>query len=397
MTVDSKRYDLFIRPFSAYIWMAFGVTAVTIAALFLLISAGTGTKGSRKPYKVTKIGRSLWKMVMALVEKGSDDFYLVGGPEKPLIFCWAVFLLIMQAAYSSALITHFIDTPMAPFKSLEELASLLETGNLHFISQSNSSRFLTDVRSSDQDTYTRIRQAFQVYPPMIEPDINILWGNITLHRQYVTDENSFTVNILAQDGCKVAIHTSVLRGNNWFSFLLPKGSPYRTELSEAIVNAQGMIMKIQEKYKRSKCPTALSNRDLKLTNVLGVTVLLILGCFCGLLSLLVETGLHYFIQLSYFGIFPKRAYFNPKTTDVTNPKRRHHLRLRIECMQCGEIVKKVEDFDVKQDLKDLTTGNQSTNATCGHVCKNNNLDIREIPQFTKPPAEFWLPVTTYKP
>lgn len=120
----------------------------------------------------------VWKLVLTVVNKGVDSFFDGPRVERPLIFAWTLFYLMIQSVYTSALMTHFIVRPKAPFETMQDLGNKLKSGQLRFIAQNDRNDFLQEIKK-DPEQYQLLNAALLLYPPILEPNATVKRENIS--------------------------------------------------------------------------------------------------------------------------------------------------------------------------------------------------------------------------
>lgn len=294
---EAEMYS-FLMPFSKEVWLSMWSAYLAISLAIWLVSRLSPLEW-RNPHpcvdnpderdlenEVHSIGASLWFTIGSLMQQGSDL-----APRSPsvraLASVWYFFTLILISSYTANFAAFLTASRMqSPIESAEDLSKQTKIDYGCKEGGATQAFFAT----SNHSTYRRMwnfmesRKHQGVFPKDNNKGINMVKkGNFAFLME------STSLDYMVQRDCELT-QIGGLLDHKGYGIALRKRSPFRAPLSKSIVelNEGGELQDLKSRWWNSdeaaceeQKESALATSELGIERLGGVFVLLIVGCWFG--------------------------------------------------------------------------------------------------------------------
>ncbi|KAI3422318.1 hypothetical protein GPALN_012841 [Globodera pallida] len=232
------------HPFTEGTWVAIGIMLLVWMVLFPM----TNLVESKIVNKPTNDGfQILWRMHRNSIQliccfsiKFSGNFsYVVYGLLHVMLFC---------SLYQSWILTTLIGGErVLPFRSVEELVPLLESGRYKFAALPTNHWFFETVESSNDPRHIRIREAMRKYPLEIYEDESEVMELVQSGTHVAVVQGWSTLEWVANSFCDVVFVKGGMP-EKAIHFAFSKGSPFVKLFDEAIGHEAVFMHRKRWKY-----------------------------------------------------------------------------------------------------------------------------------------------------
>ncbi|KAL1415058.1 hypothetical protein MTO96_029835 [Rhipicephalus appendiculatus] len=209
---------------------------------------------------------------------------------------WWFFTLIMVSSYTANLAAFLtVERLVSPIESVEDLAK--QTSIQYGCLQSGSTQAF--FKESEFPTYKKMWHVMQAARPSVFTESNYKGIERVRRGKYAYLMESTSIEYAIERNCDLTQIGSLL-DNKGYGIATPPGSPYRTMLSQAILQLQesGTLHVLKERWWKKrhivkKCPKEEASASkgtsaLGLANVGGVFVVLLTGSCIACITAVVE-------------------------------------------------------------------------------------------------------------
>ncbi|KAK0162284.1 hypothetical protein PV327_008633 [Microctonus hyperodae] len=292
----------FLSPFSADVWI-YMATAYLAVSLMLFVQARMAPDEWHNPHPCIadpeelennfNLKNSLWLTVGSLMQQGSD--ILPTAPSIRMVASmWWFFVLIMVSSYTANLAAFLTEKKMgATISNVEELAAQTKIKYGAIRGGSTAAFFL----GSNVSMYQKMGQV------MSESKPDVLTGSNTEgvervakgKRTYAFFMESTSIEYNVKRNCDL-MQVGSLLDNKGYGIAVPPNSPYRTQLSGAILHLQekGVLRELKDKWwsrggkNCSETDPEADTGALTVGHVGGVFLVLIFGSVLSLIIAIFE-------------------------------------------------------------------------------------------------------------
>ncbi|XP_011170993.1 glutamate receptor ionotropic, kainate 2 [Solenopsis invicta] len=285
----------FLHPFSNTVWI-YMATAYLAVSIMLFLQARMAPSEWNNPHPCNadskelennfNLKNSLWLTIGSLMQQGSDIL-----PKAPSIrmlsSMWWFFTLIMISSYTANLAAFLTVSKMeAPIKNVEDLAkqTKIKYGALE------GGATATFFKDSNYSTYKRMYATMTDIKPSVFTKSNEEGIDRVINgkRQYAFLMESTTIEYEMERKCEI-MKIGGLIDNKGYGIAMPRNSPYRTKINNAILALaeSGTLQEIKKKWwiergggkcKENEADKSTNSAELGLASVGGVFMVLMLGC-----------------------------------------------------------------------------------------------------------------------
>ncbi|XP_077485672.1 glutamate receptor ionotropic, kainate 2-like isoform X1 [Amblyomma americanum] len=294
----------FLAPLSLEVWIYMS-TAFLGVSLFLFVVARFSPYEWVNPHPCDPrpaelenrftIWNTLWFTIGCLMQQGCDVTPRALST-RVAAGMWWFFTLIMVSSYTANLAAFLtVERLVSPIESVEDLAkqTTIQYGSL----QSGSTQAF--FKESEFPTYKKMWHVMQAARPSVFTESNQKGIERVRRGKYAYLMESTSIEYAIERNCDLTQIGSLL-DNKGYGIATPPGSPYRTMLSQAILQLQesGTLHVLKERWWKKrhivkKCPKEEASASkgtsaLGLANVGGVFVVLLTGSCIACITAIVE-------------------------------------------------------------------------------------------------------------
>lgn len=294
----------FLAPLSLEVWIYMS-TAFLGVSLFLFVVARFSPYEWVNPHPCNPlpaelenrftIWNTLWFTIGCLMQQGCDITPRALST-RVAAGMWWFFTLIMVSSYTANLAAFLtVERLVSPIESVEDLAkqTVIQYGSL----QSGSTQSF--FKESEFPTYKKMWHVMQAARPSVFAQSNQKGIERVRRGKYAYLMESTSIEYAIERNCDLTQIGSLL-DNKGYGIATPPGSPYRTMLSQAILQLQesGTLHVLKERWWKKrhivkKCPKEEASASkgtsaLGLANVGGVFVVLLTGSCIACITAIVE-------------------------------------------------------------------------------------------------------------
>ncbi len=293
----ASKAQLVFRTFSPALWGTI-VAALIFLAMTMFFSEKIliFSRGENIP----SFRRTLWEFYRFTLNQDHGEspgrkLSLSAG----LIFVFLSFFSVVTVSmYQGSLLSRLlVKSETIPFKSLEKLVDLVETGRFKFIQEPGTSIFFNKALNPDNHFFEKIGAAIKMNPPLFENDIS---ETIRLLRteNYIFPTFDAVAETLIQNNCDLTAFTGQELEIAFPGFVFRKGmGRFAQRFSETLVEIFPFIKATleprYEKYLGSSCMTEqnldqVPQRALSVESLTGLFLLLLSAVTLSWMVLAVE-------------------------------------------------------------------------------------------------------------
>ncbi|XP_034944392.1 glutamate receptor ionotropic, kainate 2-like isoform X2 [Chelonus insularis] len=301
---DNKVPELFsfLSPFSTDVWI-YMATAYLAVSIMFYIQARASPDEWQSPHPCVSepeelennftLKNSFWITVGSLMQQGSD-VAPTAGSIRTVGGVWWFFTLIIVSSYTANLAAFLTSVKMdESISNVEELASQNKIKYGAVKGGSTAAYF----RGSNVSTYQKMWQTMMDAKPSVFTKTNVegLDRVAKGKRTYAFLMESTSIEYAVERNCNL-MPVGGLLDNKGYGIAVPPNSPYRTQLSLAILKLQeqGVLRELKTKWwKRgskncSQSEPPPDSGELTMAHVGGVFLVLLIGCSASLLMAIFE-------------------------------------------------------------------------------------------------------------
>ncbi|KAH6927661.1 hypothetical protein HPB50_006366 [Hyalomma asiaticum] len=294
----------FLAPLSLEVWIYMS-TAFLGVSLFLFVVARFSPYEWVNPHPCDSrpaelenrftIWNTLWFTIGCLMQQGCDVTPRALST-RVAAGMWWFFTLIMVSSYTANLAAFLtVERLVSPIESVEDLAK--QTSIQYGCLQSGSTQAF--FKESEFPTYKKMWHVMQAARPSVFTESNYKGIERVRRGKYAYLMESTSIEYAIERNCDLTQIGSLL-DNKGYGIATPPGSPYRTMLSQAILQLQesGTLHVLKERWWKKrhivkKCPKEEASASkgtsaLGLANVGGVFVVLLTGSCIACITAIVE-------------------------------------------------------------------------------------------------------------
>lgn len=294
----------FLAPLSLEVWIYMS-TAFLGVSLFLFVVARFSPYEWVNPHPCDPgpaelenrftIWNTLWFTIGCLMQQGCDVTPRALST-RVAAGMWWFFTLIMVSSYTANLAAFLtVERLVSPIESVEDLAK--QTSIQYGCLQSGSTQAF--FKESEFPTYKKMWHVMQAARPSVFTESNYKGIERVRRGKYAYLMESTSIEYAIERNCDLTQIGSLL-DNKGYGIATPPGSPYRTMLSQAILQLQesGTLHVLKERWWKKrhivkKCPKEEASASkgtsaLGLANVGGVFVVLLTGSCIACITAIVE-------------------------------------------------------------------------------------------------------------
>ncbi|CAL8094039.1 unnamed protein product [Orchesella dallaii] len=259
----------------------------------------------------TSLGRDLswinamWLLASTLVLRGCD-LKISSASARTIAVIWWLFSLVVLIIYAS-LVSHWFDANFSSGggQGSESIENLLKNPVLEFgVVHSGSTNFFLQnaKRENLQKIWWRVQKGAENrgFQPSISAGINEV---VESHGRYAFITEEMNLNQALVSDCSLGMITGI--DVRTFAVAVPKGSPLREKLSQAILQLgeSGILHQIEEKWwPKPNCEEVEGGKpQVQLMNFAGPLTILIIGVVFAIFIAMIERVLHH--RRSHRGFF----------------------------------------------------------------------------------------------
>ncbi|CAG9764246.1 unnamed protein product [Ceutorhynchus assimilis] len=292
---------MFTSPFSTSVWVMLGVAYILVSiAIFIMGRLSPSEWNNPYPcieepeYYVNQFSfrNSLWFTIGGLLQQGSELAPASISTRTASGFWW-FFILIMVASYTANLASFLtVSTLVTPFKNIDELSKQTEI-KYGAKKQGATENFFRD---SNGTTHQRVYNYIKAHPELMTAENEEGLKRVETEN-YAFLMESTTIEYITQRHCGLA-QVGGLLDHKGYGIAMKRESPYRNELSTAIIKLQetGVITGLKIKWWKEKrggstCSATKKQSEatpLDLQNVGGVFLVLFVGAILALIGSFLE-------------------------------------------------------------------------------------------------------------
>nr|AUF73080.1 ionotropic receptor [Anoplophora chinensis] len=292
---------MFARPFSLSVWIMLGVSYFLVSLAFFIMGRLSPTEW-QNPYPCVEepehlvnqfsIRNSLWFTIGALMQQGTE-LAPIAISTRTLSGVWWFFVLIMVSSYTANLAAFLtVETLVTPFKNINELAAQKEIKYGAKVNGSTANYF----RDANVSSYN------EIWKYMVRHPENMMSDNDDAVRKVESENYAFlmestSIEYATERHCTLA-QVGGLLDDKGYGIAMAKDSPYRNELSRAVLKLQetGVLTSLKIKWWKEKRGGGKCSRKseggaatpLDLQNVGGVFLVLFVGSILAFIGSFVE-------------------------------------------------------------------------------------------------------------
>lgn len=294
----------FLAPLSLEVWIYMS-TAFLGVSLFLFVVARFSPYEWVNPHPCDSgpaelenrftIWNTLWFTIGCLMQQGCDVTPRALST-RVAAGMWWFFTLIMVSSYTANLAAFLtVERLVSPIEGVEDLAK--QTSIQYGCLQSGSTQAF--FKESEFPTYKKMWHVMQAARPSVFAESNYKGIERVRRGKYAYLMESTSIEYAIERNCDLTQIGSLL-DNKGYGIATPPGSPYRTMLSQAILQLQesGTLHVLKERWWKKrhivkKCPKEEASASkgtsaLGLANVGGVFVVLLTGSCIACITAIVE-------------------------------------------------------------------------------------------------------------
>ncbi|CAD7092220.1 unnamed protein product [Hermetia illucens] len=281
----------FMSPFSKEVWLYLGGAYLSVS-LSLFILGRLSPAEWDNPYPCIEeptvlenqfsFSNALWFTIGALLQQGSEI-----APKAPstrtVASIWWFFTLIMVSSYTANLAAFLtVESLSSPINSAEDLAN--GAGGVKYGAKKDGSTY-NFFKDAKYETYQRMHEYMENHPELL-PSSNDEGVAKAENENYAFLMESTSIEYTIERKCNLT-QVGGLLDEKGYGIAMIKNSPYRNELSQAILNLQeqGKLSKMKTKWWKEKrgggaCSQKAqsdSAAELGMANLGGVYFVLIVG------------------------------------------------------------------------------------------------------------------------
>ncbi|XP_022247281.1 glutamate receptor ionotropic, kainate 1-like [Limulus polyphemus] len=297
----------FLSPLSLEVWMYMATTYLGVSLLFFLLArltpyewvpSNSCNPDSNVLENQFSLSNSFWFTIGSLMQQGTEIAPKAISTRVVAIMWW-FFTLIMISSYTANLAAFLTVQRMeSPIESANDLAkqSSIQYGCLKF---GSTKAFFKESNIESYKTMWRVMQS----QPTVFTESNLEGVERVLRGNYAYLMESASIEYITARNCELEQIDGLLDSKG-YGIATPKGSPYRTPISNAILELQedGILYLLKEKWwfrkygghcKHEETSHSASTNELGLANVGGVFVVLLTGlglaCMISMIEFILKT------------------------------------------------------------------------------------------------------------
>lgn len=266
-----------IKPFSQIAWAYIIAICVLFLSLWLLIQKN---KTKKNQFKFSRAFFDFFDIFQGI---GNNEHFVHNYTSIKFFFLYFYFFgIIFSASYQNGLLISFKDGKRdISLTSLSDLIHLLENGHLKIVTFDDDWHFFWRIQASDGDFFKKLNKIFlkNNYTKVnsrLEVDEYLMTGD------YVFPTSPFAIQSeYDKYRCKFSI-VNINDEKQSLAYVYRKNSSVLPLINSAITSSWPMINTYIQKYKidyptESTCPEREGNVALKLKNIAGPNILLLVG------------------------------------------------------------------------------------------------------------------------
>ncbi|XP_059218523.1 glutamate receptor ionotropic, kainate 2 isoform X1 [Stomoxys calcitrans] len=286
----------FMSPFSGDVWLWLGIAYVAVSLSMFVLSRLSPPEWDN-PYPCIEEPTELenqftfincfWYAMGTLLQQGSE-LAPKGFSTRAAASFWYFFTLILVSSYTANLAAFLtIESLSTPIENVEDLAA--NKGGVNYGAKlgGSTSTFFKDAKFP---TYQKMNEFMQSHPEYMT-STNAEGVNRVENENYAFLMESTTIEYITERRCSLTQVGSLL-DEKGYGIAMRKNWPYRDILSQAVLELQeqGILTKMKTKWWKEKrgggaCaagPAEGGAVPLEISNLGGVFLVLIAGCFFGI-------------------------------------------------------------------------------------------------------------------